>query len=176
MHDSGQARQFRCPTLGMLLTLLHSSILPMPRAIKRMSIACLLLLLPISSSHAFRCGTMALSPNIAFAWLCVGALTNGCHLSWHQSYTTLVSLSTSGHYVTLLVHEGVTYVKGDHVQARRATTKDIACAECNAYLALWCLLGTTAVTLRQRPTWSPPLLPAQMRTLQLPHSLLHAQG
>ena len=63
---------------------------------------------------------------------------------------------TSGHYVALLFHDGVTYVKGDHEQARRATTKDIACAECNAYLALWCLLGTTAVTLRQRPTWSPP--------------------
>ena len=40
-----KARQFRCPTLGMLLTLRHSSILPMPGAIKRMSIACLLLLL-----------------------------------------------------------------------------------------------------------------------------------
>lgn len=42
---------------------------------------------------------------------------------------------TSGHYVTLLFHDGVTYVKGDHEQARRATEKDIDCAECNAYLA-----------------------------------------
>ena len=42
---------------------------------------------------------------------------------------------TSGHYVTLLFHDGVTYVKGDREPARRATLNDIACAECNAYLA-----------------------------------------
>ena len=78
-HVHDKARQFRCPTLGMLLILPHSSILPMPGAIKRMSIACFRLLFPISSFRAFRCGAMALSPSIAFAWLCVSALTSVSH-------------------------------------------------------------------------------------------------
>ena len=60
---------------------------------------------------------------------------------------------TSGHYVALLFHDGVTYVKGDHEQARRATTKDIACAECNAYLAF---VVPARSNTEARPDLEPP--------------------
>ena len=47
-------------------------------------------------------------------------------------------------------------MKGDHEQARRATTKDIACAECNAYLAFVVPARDDRSSTEARPDLEPP--------------------